>query len=260
MFKEWCSRGVIVSKNIFYIFLMLFFQNILLQSSIFFDEFDNKKFQIFTVPKTGTHLLKKCVQALTRVSCKHTHIDYNFSWQHRDILVNNNVKMLTIIRDPRDWVVSYLLEFVQVNLDRAITMALSDFAQLRYNHFKPFHWPDNLKYKMVSDYYQNLLIDWLDNYSNIYVARFEKLVGPQGGGNKEEQIEEVINIARFLDLVISFDQAKEIANKLFGGTLTFRKGTLGRWKSHFSDQHKELFKADMGDILIRLGYEKDNNW
>jgi hypothetical protein len=41
---------------------------------------------------------------------------------------------------------------------------------------------------------------------------------------------------------------------------TFRSGKTGEWQTYFNDEHKQLFKAVAGDILIRLGYEKDNNW
>ncbi|HEY9151570.1 MAG TPA: sulfotransferase domain-containing protein [Anaerolineales bacterium] len=41
---------------------------------------------------------------------------------------------------------------------------------------------------------------------------------------------------------------------------TFRSGKTGEWKKHFTPEHKEIFKDVAGDLLIRLGYEKDNNW
>jgi hypothetical protein len=41
---------------------------------------------------------------------------------------------------------------------------------------------------------------------------------------------------------------------------TFRKGKSGDWKQHFSEDNKRLFKVKAGDVLIRLGYEKDNEW
>jgi hypothetical protein len=41
---------------------------------------------------------------------------------------------------------------------------------------------------------------------------------------------------------------------------TFRSGKTGGWKEHFTPQHKALFKDVAGDLLVRLGYEKDNNW
>jgi len=41
---------------------------------------------------------------------------------------------------------------------------------------------------------------------------------------------------------------------------TFRSGKTGEWKKRFTDEHKKIFKDVAGDLLIRLGYEKDNNW
>ena len=41
---------------------------------------------------------------------------------------------------------------------------------------------------------------------------------------------------------------------------TFRSGKTGEWRNHFTDMHKKIFKDVAGDLLIRLGYEKNNNW
>jgi len=41
---------------------------------------------------------------------------------------------------------------------------------------------------------------------------------------------------------------------------TFRLGKNGEWKKHFTDEHKKIFKDTAGDLLIRLGYEKNNYW
>lgn len=41
---------------------------------------------------------------------------------------------------------------------------------------------------------------------------------------------------------------------------TFRSGKTGEWKKYFKPEHKKLFKDVAGDLLIRLGYEKDNDW
>ena len=40
----------------------------------------------------------------------------------------------------------------------------------------------------------------------------------------------------------------------------YRKGIAGDWKNHFSDEDKRVFKDLAGDMLIRLGYEKDLDW
>jgi len=41
---------------------------------------------------------------------------------------------------------------------------------------------------------------------------------------------------------------------------TFRSGKSGGWKAQFTEAHKQLFKDITGDLLIRLGYEKTNDW
>ncbi|MEW6715889.1 MAG: sulfotransferase domain-containing protein [Chloroflexota bacterium] len=41
---------------------------------------------------------------------------------------------------------------------------------------------------------------------------------------------------------------------------TFRKGQPGDWREHFTQKNKARFKAVAGDLLIRLGYEPDNDW
>jgi hypothetical protein len=40
----------------------------------------------------------------------------------------------------------------------------------------------------------------------------------------------------------------------------YRKGIAGDWKNHFTAEDKRIFKDLAGDMLIRLGYEKDLDW
>lgn len=41
---------------------------------------------------------------------------------------------------------------------------------------------------------------------------------------------------------------------------TFRSGKTGEWKKRFTPEHKKIFKDAAGDLLIRLGYEQNNDW
>ena len=45
-----------------------------------------------------------------------------------------------------------------------------------------------------------------------------------------------------------------------GKSHTFRSGRTDGWRQYFTDAHKKLFKDVAGDLLVRLGYEKDNDW
>ena len=35
---------------------------------------------------------------------------------------------------------------------------------------------------------------------------------------------------------------------------------VGQWRSTFSEQDKADFKAEAGELLVRMGYETDDNW
>jgi hypothetical protein len=41
---------------------------------------------------------------------------------------------------------------------------------------------------------------------------------------------------------------------------TFRTGKTGGWREHFTVEHKNLFKDVAGDLLVKLGYEENNDW
>ena len=41
---------------------------------------------------------------------------------------------------------------------------------------------------------------------------------------------------------------------------TFRSGRTGEWRKYFTDEHKGIFKDVAGDLLVKLGYERDNDW
>jgi len=41
---------------------------------------------------------------------------------------------------------------------------------------------------------------------------------------------------------------------------TFRSGKTGEWKNYFTQEHKKIFKDVAGDLLVKLGYEKNNDW
>jgi len=40
----------------------------------------------------------------------------------------------------------------------------------------------------------------------------------------------------------------------------YRKGVSGDWANHFKPQHKEYFKKNYNDILLKLGYESMLDW
>jgi hypothetical protein len=101
-----------------------------------------------------------------------------------------------------------------------------------------------------------------DNY---YQVRYEDLIA--------EPVGEVRRLLQFLGADSSEEVARECVEaasfeQLSGGRVQgeedsssfYRKGVAGDWKNYFTDQDRRVFKEEAGELLIRLGYEKDLNW
>ena len=103
-------------------------------------------------------------------------------------------------------------------------------------------------------------LDWLDQ-PEIHVTRFEDLVGPRGGGSAETQHREIVRLAAFLQRPLSDDHAAQVGERMYSrASMTFRKGATGDWEQHFGPAHREAFARVAGDLLVRLGYERDHLW
>lgn len=222
--------------------------------------------QIYTISmiKNGSTLLAKCCSLIAGKEIFHCHTRYSDKGNLAK-LIERKGKIIMAIRDPRDRVVSFIEQVRQVfggpirkvPLPNLITHMLSNYETFQLKYLSR-----DITFKMLSDKYKDEVFDWIDYYDPdmFYLSHFEKLVGPKGGGSQEEQTDEIMKIADFMEVALTRDEAEAIGKRLFGGTVSFRRGTFGHWKRHFTDAQKELFKKDMGHYLIRLGYEKDNNW
>ncbi len=110
----------------------------------------------------------------------------------------------------------------------------------------------------IDDFY-NRFLPWR-MCGNVCVVRFEDLVGPNGGGSAQAQRDSIRKIAQHIGIDLSEDDISDIMAKIFGKGLTFRRGKIGAWRSHFSENHKKLFKQVAGDLLFELDYEKNPDW
>ena len=67
----------------------------------------------------------------------------------------------------------------------------------------------------------------------------------------------------FLDQVIERQAFDKLAGRSKGQEdqkSHYRKGVAGDWVNYLRDANKDLFKERWGDLVIKLGYEKDLNW
>lgn len=234
-----------------------------------------------TVPKSGTHLLKKILlmvmneneMTFTNVGqapFKQTLIPYEpyFFFNHvfpafadfRSADPDEFTKVI-LIRDPRDAIVSFM-HMLRNRWPWAPQEFLRDFSCLSEAQqlSQAILMPD--AYLGLHLFFQEA-IEWMRDPS-VLVVRFEDLVGPEGGGTRYRQKKALKALFKHLGFNLTREEIDFIAYHAYGPAgmpaKAFRNGQIGTWPQYFTEYHKELFKFVMGDVLIQLGYEKDNNW
>lgn len=102
---------------------------------------------------------------------------------------------------------------------------------------------------------------FINQTENLFIVRFEDLVGAKGGGSDVAQYELVTNLCKALKIKIRPGKIKTILETLYGSSGTFRKGVIGEWKKSFKEEHKVAFKEGaLGAALIEMGYETGFDW
>lgn len=258
---------------------------ILLHPSLQANEFHHD-FIVITPEKTGTHLLTKTMEKLTG---KQTHYYWNHSVDQMTLLailhqakqqnafvqmhaipdpimiwtlMQQNYKVIFLIRDPRDQAVSLLFYILKGWSYGPLNMQMP-FGQLSVGE-QLDEVITGVRYGCSGTF--NIMINrlpWMFQDPHFALtARFENLVGEEGGGSREKQLIEVSRIAQHIHLNISAEEIEKRSEGLFGkpGEGTFRSGQIGEWKKYFTPIHIQRFKQLFGAHLIQLGYEKDLNW
>lgn len=235
------------------------------------------KIVVVTMQKTGSHLITKCLHLITGKAKQHqlgaVNWERNIYWEHPingnfNRWLNGSYKTLTIVRDPRDHILSVIRHKGGPKIDEelipnVITDMIINFAR------------GNAKWRGAKGRsglggtlrgaatVNQLWTPYIRSMNNphIYVARFEKLVGPQGNGSShEEQYEEISNIANFLGITLTAEEIAHVAQNIRGNTHMFVEGKNGKWQEYFTENHKSLFKKSGQATLLQLGYEQDNDW
>jgi sulfotransferase 6B1 len=191
------------------------------------------------------------------------------------VIINKNIKVILSVRDPRDLVLSaanyikeeahpYSPHFRGTSLEEVINQVIIGIDGPLY-----VHKPKKLKSPIFKDYKHNLqggifetcqrFLRW-EGVGQALRINFEDLVGSKGGGCDEKQKETILRISEFCSVQLLDIDLDNIKNNLFGESSTFRKGQIGSWKKVFTDENIKIFKECSGDLLVKMGYELDNNW
>jgi hypothetical protein len=244
-------------------------------------------------PKSGTHLLDQILLGFSKVApfslrlhsfyaeyegesgikrAPEQAIDWLDSLRPRDVasahlfarpqavhrLIKPRFVPYFIFRDPRDVVVShvfYVTDMEARHVHHDYYASFPDFdSRLKVSILGR---PElDIEFPNIADRFAPYL-GWLD-HPEVMKIHFEDLVN-----DREATLNRIID--HFLARVPLTTPRKTILDSLESSinpskSPTFRSGKTGEWKKHFTSEHKKIFKDVAGDLLIRLRYEKDNDW
>lgn len=163
-----------------------------------------------------------------------------------------------IYRDPRDVAVShvfYVTEMEPSHVHHAYYKSQPDFdARLKVSILGR---PDTeIEFPDIAGRFAPYL-GWLDQPS-VMKIHFEDLIQDRAGTLNRiiEHFLARVPLRTPRELLFESLETSISPDK----SPTFRSGKTGEWKKHFTDEHKKIFKDVAGDLLIRLGYEENNDW
>jgi hypothetical protein len=190
--------------------------------------------------------------------------DIAYSYLHASALFieqlgKPGVAAFFVYRDPRDVIVSHIFYAMDLHaghgMHRYYQDELNSMEQRINTAIRGVQEP-HAKLSSIYTKYEKYL-GWLDQ-PFVMSLRFEDLV-----------LDRQSALARMLDHLAlrgydaqprqqSVAALESALNPRASGT--FRKGTPGEWREHFTPANIEIFKSETGDLLQRLGYEKDAAW
>ncbi len=164
-----------------------------------------------------------------------------------------------IYRDPRDMLVSQVFFATDMHEEHGMHKfykSLPDFGERLKVAIAGID-RDGLKMVSVKQRYEGVF-QWLEQ-PDVMCIRFEDLIN-QRDATLNAMLDEVEKTG--YDIPTPRDEALGILVKTIQPkkSHTFRSGKTGGWREYFTEEHKALFKDVAGDLLVRLGYETDNDW
>jgi hypothetical protein len=184
-----------------------------------------------------------------------------------DIIKKNKVeKVIVTYRDLRDVAIARynrLLKFPKTKSEKD------------YFDYKTVNKEDGLEHSIlvVSREFPKWIFGWFEvakKYKNfVHFCKFEDLIV-----NRDIEFKKML---KFYDLCLTEDEITKIVDKTKGKksmeenlknfqllplayASNFRSGKIGSWKDEFTSNNKNTFKKELGNTLIKLGYEKNLNW
>jgi hypothetical protein len=202
-------------------------------------------------------------------------INLNAEQEFADMLTGCGVpfKGFHVIRDPRDIMIS---GYFSHKISHPVDKNLNPWMLEHRNELLQLDLENGLLCELdYSEPYFERLSKWNYRQNNIYETRFERIT--------PKPFEEFLNIFRFVGL--PFDENGQLVPEAGGKAVSLadilkensfersgrvkgqedpnqhtRKGIVGDWQNYFTPTIAAAFKKRYGQLLVLLGYEKDENW
>jgi hypothetical protein len=171
-----------------------------------------------------------------------------------------------IFRDPRDVVVShvfYVTDMEAHHVHHEYYQSLPDFdSRLRVSilgrpdmntRLEPSR---RVEFSNIADRFEPYL-GWLD-HPEVLTIHFEDLIHDRPAALTSIMDHLLVRAPLSATRQLILDSLETSINPK--KSPTFRSGKTGEWKKYFTEEHKKIFKDVAGDLLVKLGYEKDNDW
>jgi hypothetical protein len=174
-------------------------------------------------------------------------------------LTSNGRVNYFIYRDPRDMLVSHVFFATDMHEEHGMHtyyQSLPDFSERLKVAITGIE-REGMKMVSVKQRYEGVF-QWLAT-PGVLCLRFEDLIN-----NREAALHSMLDEVEKTGYSIPTSREKALAILTEAiqpkKSHTFRSGKTGGWRQYFTEVHKSLFKEVAGDLLIRLGYEKNNDW
>lgn len=202
--------------------------------------------------------------------------------------IQKKFRGLHLIRDPRDivvsayfshlktheeqsWLIDHRKKLQKIPKDEGL-FEVMDFMADQMKAFNNWNYYDNrifeLKFETMIEKPEVLIeglkfLGFKDNSSQILliVKNLLKKFNNRGIpmpkikiGVQEQRLIKIIDKHSFKSKAKGRDSGKSDSSS------HYRKGISGDWKNHFNEDHIRYIKDKYGDVLIKMGYEKDLNW
>ncbi len=249
---------------------------------------DHDPFIMHIIPKCGTHFASKTMKLLAqkRVNYVGNYIYKVKTFNHKIYTprffeafdaeleqnwLSQNMKIIAIFRDPRDALISHLF-YMRSFARKNNVKPLRDFFTV-CEGFDDLSFDDQLTALITG-------LDDMESYLEFYKDRilwsfspgalgvkYEDLLGENGNGTKELRKNTLIAIANFINLELTESRLDTVLKHMYfqdknlvQDQKVFVRATTGNWKKFMKPKHKQLFKERMGNLLVDLGYEENNDW